>query len=92
VWDVATAKEVRRWPEHPRTVYAVAISPEGKWLATGGWDSAIKLWDLATGLQRTVFQGHTGLILALNFSADGKSIASCSKDRTVRVWDVQGVR
>ncbi len=69
------------------TVRAVAFSPDGTILATGGYDNIPRLWDVATGGKRSELLGHTGRIESLAFSPDGRAIASGGLDG-VRLWDV----
>ena len=74
-------------------VNAVAFSPEGKLLATGGGAPSrggeIELWDAATGrLVREVPNPHTDAVLALEFSPDGKLLASGAADKMARILDV----
>ena len=69
------------------TVRAVAFSPDGTILATGGYDNILRLWDVATGRKRAELSGHTGRIESLAFSPDGRAIASGALDG-VRLWDV----
>lgn len=76
---------------HKDAVYAVAFSPDGKYLATGSFDNSLKLWDAATASEIRTFagpQGHTKQVLTVAFSPDGMSIASGGADNTVKVWDV----
>jgi WD40 repeat protein len=73
---------------HSGPVYAVAFSPDGRWLASGGADNVVKLWEVASGAEVRSFRGHTDYVSSLAFSPDGRWLASGSKDRTIRLWDV----
>jgi WD40 repeat protein len=68
-------------------VTAVALSPDGKVLASGGLDKTIRFWRISSGKQTHQIQGHSEAICALAFSPDGKRLASGSADKTIRLWD-----
>jgi WD40 repeat protein len=68
-------------------VNGVAISPDGKRIASAHQDSTVKMWDVATGQQTFTTSGHTRAVWSVAFSPDGKRIASASEDRTVKLWD-----
>ena len=68
-------------------VTAVAIAPDGTWLATGSDDRTVRIWDPATGRQRATLTGHTGPVTAVAIAPDGTWLATGSDDRTVRIWD-----
>jgi WD40 repeat protein/predicted Ser/Thr protein kinase len=67
--------------------YAVAFSPDGKWVLSGGQDGVIRAWDLRTHEPVFELKGHTACVNALTFSRDGM-FASASCDKTVRIWDL----
>jgi len=88
LWDVVGRQTLGVFPgEHTNHASAVAFSADGKWLATGGKDNAVKVWDVYTRLVRQTLSGHTARVNAVAFSPDGKRLASAGKDRTVKLWD-----
>jgi WD40 repeat protein len=92
VWDVSKNTLSFQLRGHLDFVYAVTFSPDGKWIATGGWDQSIRLWDRSTGnLVRTI-RGHRGFVRGLAFRPDSRQLISCSEDKSVRLWDVASGR
>jgi WD40 repeat protein len=87
-WTVADGKLLRSFEGHKDAIYALALSPDGKTLATGSYDQKIKLWSLATGQEIKNLSGHNGCVYQLAFRPDGKILASASADRTVKLWNV----
>ncbi len=67
-------------------VYA-SFSPDGRHLASAGWDGRVCVWDLRTGRVNRVLRGHSGVIGSVAWSPDGRTLASGDNDGTVRVWD-----
>ncbi len=69
-------------------VLAVEYSPDGRLLATGGSDGAVRVWNTATEQLEQLLAGHDGPVACLAWSPDGSVLASGSHDRTIRLWDV----
>ena len=72
---------------HAYGIEAAAFSPDGRTLATGSVDTAIRLWDPATGQATSILTPHGGYVVSVAFSPDGRTLASAGTDRTVRLWD-----
>ena len=87
-WNVAEGKLMRVLEGHRDAIYSVALSLDGRVLATGSYDQKIKLWDVATGRELNTLHGHNGAVFGLAFRPDGKILASASADRTVKLWHV----
>lgn len=73
---------------HENSVFQVAFSPDGRTLATGGYDRTVRLWRSSDGALLQVLRGHMAEVTDLAFSADGRMLASSSLDHTVRLWQV----
>ncbi|MGH3773979.1 MAG: WD40 repeat domain-containing protein, partial [Pseudonocardiaceae bacterium] len=68
-------------------VQAVAWSPDGTRLLTGGTDGIIRVWDATTAELLHQLTGHTGGVHAVAWSPDGTRLLTGGTDSTVRVWD-----
>ncbi len=72
---------------HNNAVRAVAISNDGKWIASGSWDRTARSWD-ATGREVARIK-HPDIVLACAFSPDAATVASSDSKGTVILWEAQ---
>lgn len=88
LWEVATGSQVRSFGRQAEPYTAMALSPDGRTLATGSSSGLIRLWDLATGRPRRRLRGHEWGVSSLAFSTDGRLLVSASFDHTALVWEL----
>jgi WD40 repeat protein len=96
-WDLNTGKEIDKIINHPGAVRALAVSPDGKYIASAGaGDPNIYLWDFEDGKERRRWPAHEGPVQCLAFSGDSKTLATgCMRSKpadnprsTLALWDV----
>jgi WD40 repeat protein len=93
IFDAASGVLRRTLLGHRDYVYQLAISADGRRLASCGYDKSIRVWDVEAGRVVSVLREHTDAVFAVAFSPDDKWIASGAGDRSVKIWDAQkGVR
>jgi WD40 repeat protein/serine/threonine protein kinase len=92
IWDAQMGDVLKTLKGHVGYVWKVAFSPDGHYLASGSWDSTVKVWDLEApeSAEPATLKGHAGFIHSLAFSPDGRRLASASgyaDHGEVKVWD-----
>ncbi|MET8156627.1 hypothetical protein ABZT47_09650 [Sphaerisporangium sp. NPDC005289] len=92
--DAATGTSRALMREHHAVVGAVAVAPDGSWLASAGWNGTVRIWDTATWQQSAILTGHrpsitkrTHSVRGIAAAPDGTWLASAGSDGTTRVWD-----
>ncbi|HTU89884.1 MAG TPA: sigma-70 family RNA polymerase sigma factor [Gemmataceae bacterium] len=94
IWELATGKERCRCKGAHHIAYALAFSPDGKYLAGSTAnirsytpETPIYLWDTVTGREIRQFQARGHYVHCLAYSYDGRMLASGGGDKTVRLWE-----
>jgi len=91
LWDIQTRQIIHTLEGHERATECLTFSPDGKTLASGGWDGTMRFWDVQTGSQLKVLTDKDtgGPVLCIAFSPDGKTLATGGWDCSVRLWDTE---
>jgi WD40 repeat protein len=91
-WDAKTAQPVGQQLTLEHAAWAVAYSPDGKYLLTGSGGlkqsvGSAQLWNVADGKPAGPPLPHQDIVSSVAFSPDGQTLLTGSWDRTARLWD-----
>lgn len=89
LFDIQSGQIIMSLANHPKRVYEIAFSPDGKYLASGSEDETIKLWNVKTAQLIKTFEGHTSYISSIIFSPDGKTLISGSNNGVIKIWNIE---
>ncbi len=72
--------------KHSQPINAIAISPDGKMLASSSKDGTINLWDIGSGKLLRSIRGYGEIV----FSPDGQQFVTVAQDNTIQLWQIYG--
>ena len=72
---------------HSGPVWAIACTPDGTAVVSGGEDGLARIWEVRSGALRCTLEGHGGGIRAVTVTPDAARVLTGSRDASVRVWD-----
>lgn len=74
---------------HTGSISVLAVSRDGHWLASGGYDKTVIIWDMATGREQARLTHRGEAITQIAFSPDGVHLAASRLNGVIEVWDYQ---
>ena len=86
VWEVASQQKVLGPLRHSHGITSIAWEPNGRRIASGGMDQALKVWDAASGGEIVTLRGHDDPISSIAWGPDAR-LATAGSDGSMKVWD-----
>jgi hypothetical protein len=86
--DKEEEKRIFMGGEKKNSIRAIALSADGKWLASGGTDTVISVWEVERGKEVLRLPGHNGEITTLAFNPDGRTLSSFGNDGQGFRWNL----
>jgi WD40 repeat protein len=90
-WDYTADKPTPSWEiaeAHDGWLRRIAVSGDGKMLATCGHDQVVRLWDAATGKKEHEFTGHGHDVFVVAFHPDNRQLVSGDHYGVIKHWDI----
>lgn len=89
IWNIKNKKFTKRLQGHTKSIHAIAWHPNSQHLASGSYDTTIRIWDVTTGKTISTFlMGRLGVV-ALAWSPFGRYIFSSSLPQGITILDVK---
>ncbi|OAX37428.1 WD40 repeat-like protein [Rhizopogon vinicolor AM-OR11-026] len=90
VWKFRTQEKEHYWHHDSEGATAVAVSPDGRMVVSGGRNGSLQLWDAGSGDRLPgPWKQHEQRVWSVSWSPDGRRIASCSADGTLIIWNAR---
>ncbi len=88
VWDLRDGHCVREFKNiHSDSIFALDLSPDGKYLASAGADRFARVTDFETGKVLKNLEGHTHHVLGVAWKHDGRTLFTAGADNVAKTWD-----
>ncbi|MEA5490220.1 MULTISPECIES: WD40 repeat domain-containing protein [Pseudanabaena] len=88
LWNLTDGRPLKNLSIEYDLAASLVISPDGHILASGSWDSTIRLWSLPNGNYLKTLKGHAYSVYSLSITPDGHTLVSGSGDSTIRLWSL----
>ena len=76
---------------HTGRILSLAVSSDGRLLASGGTEGKVELWNVSSGKHVHTFSGHKAAVTGLTFRGGSSDLYSASEDKSVKLWNAESL-
>jgi hypothetical protein len=91
-WESGDVRPLRTLDAHRGGAWGIDFSPDGRQLASGGWDQCVRLWRVRDGVAEGRLDDQGGNVLAVAYSPDGRLLATAGNSELLRLWSLHDRR
>ncbi len=94
LWNLMEGTEIRAFGQN-EWIFAIAITPDGKWIISGSSEHTLKIWELSSGKSLGSlgdYREAASWITSLVVMPDGRRVVSAGIDKTIKIWDLHSGR
>lgn len=91
LWNLETGAQIQQFDGHTNTIFSVAFSPDGRYVASGSSDKSVIIWDVQSGEQFRHFD-TVHKVYSIAFSPDGQHILAGEQRDVIALWNIPNNR
>lgn len=88
LYSVTTGKRVLSFKGHEHQITSLYVTPDGRWAATGSFDTSLRIWQVETGRCIRTFRGLSGSIDALWIDAKHRYVLTVIHETSLQLWNI----
>lgn len=88
IFSTDSGAEIASWEAHADTIFDLAMSTDGGFVASAGGDQLISLWEVISRKEIARIEGHAGAAYGVGFSTNGTEIVTIGADKQLKIWDI----
>lgn len=88
LWEMERGTCLQHLTGHIQPIYSISFSPDGLFLASGSFETAIRVWGVSAGNLVAMHEASGGFF-EVCWNKDGEMLAACSKNKTLTVIDIR---
>jgi hypothetical protein len=88
VFATESGREISSWEAHTDSIYELAPSGDGGFVASAGGDRLVKLWEAISRKEIGQIEAHAGVVYGVSFSTNSSEVVTIGSDKQLKIWNI----